>query len=104
MPSFLIVKPGHKGTYTEPDEAPFSMEPATYRCPPARAMRLHLCACGGYKVLSHMSSCKVEALNTQLYWNLQNRVKGVLDELKNHPGMRLLPDGVFGELVIDGEA
>jgi ribose transport system substrate-binding protein len=27
--------------------------------------------------------------------NLQNRVKGVLDELKNHPGMRLLADGVF---------
>jgi ribose transport system substrate-binding protein len=27
--------------------------------------------------------------------NLQNRVKGVLEELKNHPGMTLLQDGIF---------
>jgi len=27
--------------------------------------------------------------------NLQKRVQGVKDELKNHPGIKLLPDGVF---------
>jgi ribose transport system substrate-binding protein len=27
--------------------------------------------------------------------NLQNRVNGIMEELKKHPGMRLLPDGIF---------
>ncbi len=27
--------------------------------------------------------------------NLQKRVQGVRDELKNHPGIKLLPDGIF---------
>ncbi len=36
--------------------------------------------------------------------NLQNRVKGVKDELAKHPGMSLLPDGVFYHVETPEEA
>lgn len=87
MSSFVIVKPGHEGKVKEPDEGPFALEAADFRCLPARAMCLHLCACGALTVLSHLSSCKIEGFNNQLYWTLQKRLRALFETYGSELGL-----------------